>query len=145
MSQIRPFRHLAELLKLSERQFHRRLNDGCPEAQAVLRSEVVYVVGATVPNLSNDLNAFADTVKRCDPELAKMAEAMGRKLVAWLDSAPPNKFRIEHDKRLTELCDHPLISDERYEEIAADLSQLPPTAKEIEALDDAALAGLKGG
>ena len=100
-------------------------------------------MGATIPNLANDLNAFADDVRRCDPELAKMAEAMGRKLVAWLDSAPVNKFRIEHDARLNSLCDHPLISDERYEEIAADLSQLPPTAKEIEALDDAALAGLK--
>ena len=143
MSELRPFRCLAEQLNLSERQFHRRIKDGCPQAQAVLRSEIAWTMGATVPNLANDLNAFGDTVRRCDPELAKMSEAMARKLVAWLDSAPENKFRLEHDKRLTELCDHPLVSDERYEEIAADLSQLPPTAKEIEALDDAALAGLK--
>ena len=142
MSQIRPFRHLAELLKLSERQFHRRLNDGCPEAQAVLRSEVVYVVGASVSNLHNDLTGFADDVRRCDPTLAGMCEALARKLVMWRDAAPPNEFRVEHDARLTALCDHKLVSDEAYERMANDLSRLPPTVAELEKLDGDALAGL---
>ena len=142
MSQIRPFRHLAELLKLSERQFHRRLNDGCPEAQAVLRSEVVYAVGASVPNLHNDLTQFADDIRRCDPALASMCEAMARKLVAWRDGAAPNEFRQEHDARLTALCDHKLVSDEAYERMANDLTKLPPTVAELEKLDGDALAGL---
>ena len=89
-----------------------------------------------------ELQSCGELVQRCDPEIKSMLEAVGRKLKVWCDSAPENAFRIEHDKRMDDLLDHPLVDDERYEELRQDLTKLPPTPKELEAEDDEALKGL---
>ena len=142
MSDYRPLKSLAAELGISERQFHRRLDSKEPSACGKLRSEVAWVEASRFSMLICELQACGELVQRCDPEIKSMLEAVARKLSAWCDSAPENTFRIEHDRRMDDLLDHPLVDDERYEELRQDLTKLPPTPKELEAEDDEALKGL---
>lgn len=127
---MRPFRALAADLGYTERTFHRKLDAGDPAACLALRQEVVWDNQPTFANTCNFLNDTADLVKRCDPKLSSLCEAMAAEISKFLE-CEPSKFRHEHDKRLSELAliDH--VSDEDYERWAADLEHLPPLASEL--------------
>ena len=139
MEPIRTLKSLAADAKLSERQFARLLKLGDERACKPLRAELACVLSADCQNVATDMQGLAEDLERTDQKLAAMLNALAGKLRQWVDTAPPNPWRDEREKRLSALACDKSVSDEVYEAYEADLSQLPPKLEDLKRDETSAL------
>lgn len=143
MGNPRPIRALAKELKISERQFHRRLDKGDHAAVDLLRADLAEVYRSNLQNTALGMVDVADLLKRTDRKLSdalrKVAAAVRR-----IHDIPVSEFRQEHGARLMHLAGVDDLSDEAYNAYEADLDDLPPTVDEwLAENDDDTLADLE--
>jgi len=130
MSEIRPYKSLAQDLGVTERTFARWLDAGDPRARSKLSEEIAYVFGQSLSNAVDSMRNAAEIVERCEPDLSKLLTKMAAKLDGWHEACPESIWRKEHDKRLDALLNLDDLPDEDYNRFAADFSKLPPTPAE---------------